>query len=74
MALGLLGWEHRAMFLIDIGPESECCGDLRRDARSLPELEWFCVFEGVLMQAEEDGIVFFRESCFRQSGDKARQV
>ena len=25
------------------------------------------------MQVEEDGIVFFRESCFRQSGDKARK-
>ena len=25
------------------------------------------------VQVEEDGIVFFRESCFRQSGDKARK-
>ena len=27
----------------------------------------------VWVQVEEDGIVFFRESCFRQSGDKARK-
>ncbi len=26
-----------------------------------------------IVQVEEDGIVFFRESCFRQSGDKARK-
>lgn len=25
------------------------------------------------MQVVEDGTVFFRESCFRQSGDKARK-
>ena len=34
---------------------------------------WRAFVKLVTMQVEEGGIVFFRESCFRQSGDKARK-
>ncbi len=35
---------------------------------------WMWLIDGRAgVQVEEDGIVFFRESCFRQSGDKARK-